>query len=345
MLLLLAGVLTPRAARAELVAELVQIPISAEAIADEANLANAQTWQLRVTDNYDLMMLELYVKVAGGEIYQHQFGDATHSNPPHPALFQVWPALAFDSYVALPGIAGPFGPSSDDYRDIYMGPYGFEPSAAHLWINKTSRGEPPNGYTAAQLTLIPNQPTVDLQWIGRVYERTAEGAVERVFTSPGLASPFAADPNLDFKVDGADLTLWAAHFEQTDEPPAVFNPTYDVDIDDDGDTDNLDGGILLTNFGRTNATPGQGDVNDSGTVNSDDYKIFFHYNWGHKWNPADVDQDRDVDGADFLQWQRHVGGGFPEPPTQGAARVSEPVSLLLAAFTGLGLLARRGAPR
>jgi hypothetical protein len=66
--------------------------------------------------------------------------------------------------------------------------------------------------------------------------------------------------------------------------------------------------------------------------------------------PGDFDADNDVDGADFLKWQREPGVGtlaewqtsYPTPPlTAAVVSVPEPSSLALVVLTALGLLSRR----
>ncbi len=67
---------------------------------------------------------------------------------------------------------------------------------------------------------------------------------------------------------------------------------------------------------------------------------------------GDFDGDDDIDGADFLFWQRNLGDAanlvlwedsFSSPATAAlSATVPEPASLLLAMFAFLGLLAGRG---
>jgi hypothetical protein len=52
---------------------------------------------------------------------------------------------------------------------------------------------------------------------------------------------------------------------------------------------------------------------------------------------GDADGDRDVDGADFLSWQRQVGTrtGFTSVATTTAQAVPEPTGVILAAATAL----------
>ncbi len=67
---------------------------------------------------------------------------------------------------------------------------------------------------------------------------------------------------------------------------------------------------------------------------------------------GDFDGDSDVDGADFLEWQRNLGDatnlglwesnyGTPAPAIAAAAAVPEPASLLLAGAMAMLVLSRR----
>ena len=59
---------------------------------------------------------------------------------------------------------------------------------------------------------------------------------------------------------------------------------------------------------------------------------------------GDADGDRDVDGSDFLVWQRQLGSGAPASPS--TASVPEPATLMLACVAALGMAetARRTRP-
>jgi hypothetical protein len=334
------------AVRAAIQVELVQIPVTAEAINSDPLLATAETWRLHVNADGRIFSLELYIRTAGATIYQNPPGTTANLAPPDPLFVSLIPARAFDSYFTVPStIPSRYEPSGTNYTNLTDGPYNWTPAEVHAWVHSTSPLDGPHSYTAAQVTFLPDLPEYDHEWIARMYERLPDGqAAEYVFTSPGLTSPFEGDVNLDFKVDGADLEILTANFGQSATLPIDFGFGEAVlDFDSDGDTDDFDGAILLSNYDLTNATPEQGDVDGDGAVGANDYKYFFHYNWGHKWNPADLNQDLAVDGADLLQWQRNLGGGFTLPPTfiPEAAAVPEPSSFFLVILCIVGVVRLR----
>ncbi len=329
-------------ARGEFQAGFVQVPITAAAINASPELADAQTWQLQVTADNDLLSMEIHVRISGAILFQHAFGSTDW--PPDPQLQAVFPSLTFHSYLDMPGdkVNRLFYPKGQDLRSYFNGPFDFTPSSVDSWLFNSSNDPPPIDYVAAQLTLVPTEGLVQHEWLVRFYERTpAMDVVEHIVVSPGLTSPFGGDINYDFMVNDADLGIWSTNFGQRAEPPFEFSPANRfVDFDSDGDTDHFDGGILLMNLGASPATPEQGDVDGGGAINGDDLKILFDYEWGHKWNSGDVNQDLQVDGADFLQWQRQFGSGFSSVVATGAA-IPEPASRTLALMVFSLLAARR----
>jgi hypothetical protein len=330
-------------ARAEFHAELVSIPISAAAVEDKPDLANAQVWQLRVTADNKILAMELYVQLAGATFFQHSFNGDYY--PPNPQLLPVFPSVEFDSYLWMNGITSDYGPiTNSDYLDLYDGPRGFSSTASHHWTSADN--PPPVAAPFAQMTIVPdgNAP-IGHSWLARFYERLGPGEIrEHIVAFPaGLTSPFEADVNLDFTVDGDDLQMWSSSYGQSGDLAANLKH---LDLDDDGDTDNIDCAILLSNLGNVGG-PEDGDINGNGRVDNDDLKALLHFGMGHMWNPADVDQDKDVDGADFLRWQQQLGGGFTLPPPAAAATISEPATppLLPLLMAALGVRAHHGSAR
>ena len=98
--------------------------------------------------------------------------------------------------------------------------------------------------------------------------------------------------------------------------------------------------VTVNSITQLNATPG--DFNLDGTVDHDDLDLFnvgYGLATGAFVDDGDADTDNDVDGFDFLSWQRNLGA------TSGLgsslAIVPEPSTLLLAAIGMLTLLYRR----
>jgi hypothetical protein len=328
------------AARAEFFAELVRVPISAAAVADEPALANAETWQLKVTADHQILSYELYVQLSGGTFYQSNFG--VENRRPYSEYFPLFPAAEFDSYLTMIAIGVTNLPFSSDYNIPYDGPYHFTPTASHHWIYNETRQPPPVAYPFAQMTVVPTAPGMVHSWIGRFYERLPNGAiVDHVVTFPeDLDAPFDADINLDFTVDDEDVPIWNQNFGLSGDL-SPEKGTYD--LDDDGDVDEFDGLIMTLNtFYGSSLYPGRGDFNNNGRVDGDDWKLLYHWNLGHKWNRADIDQNRNVDGYDFLQWQRQMGNGFRATPTSNSAPVPEPATTTMASFAlGISLYLAR----
>jgi hypothetical protein len=95
----------------------------------------------------------------------------------------------------------------------------------------------------------------------------------------------------------------------------VLGSALAADFDGDGIVGADDLANWKTGFGRTVATRGQGDA----------------------------DGDRDVDGSDFLIWQRQVGSGLPVAATQAA--VPEPTAQWLLTLGAIAIRRRPGGDR
>jgi hypothetical protein len=60
---------------------------------------------------------------------------------------------------------------------------------------------------------------------------------------------------------------------------------------------------------------------------------------------GDADRDGDVDGNDFLAWQRQLGANLVMGAASSASTVPEPAAMVLAACSvGFGLRSRRRVP-
>lgn len=79
-----------------------------------------------------------------------------------------------------------------------------------------------------------------------------------------------------------------------------------ADFNSDGDIDGRDFLTWQRNFARPNAILSDGDANGDQTVNTADLAIW-HQQYVHVPQTGDFDDDADVDGRDFLAWQRGFG--------------------------------------
>lgn len=85
-----------------------------------------------------------------------------------------------------------------------------------------------------------------------------------------------------------------------------------------------------------------GDFNRNGVVNSADLTILrnnYGMSQGAFFDDGDADMDGDVDGADYLLWQRSFGQ--PAPPLGAINAIPEPASAIIAALGCLLLATRR----
>jgi len=174
-------------------------------------------------------------------------------------------------------------------------------------------------------------------------------------------------PNKDY-----DLKLWSYDADNFSPTPTTWTP-QGATTGDVGDVTNQQDPYpttlaeysttirvrsttsTLTVFGTTTAGTGgtrlngfeliaaglAGDFNASGTVNAGDLAIWktnFATATGATLSMGDADGDQDVDGADFLIWQRNVGG------TAAVSAVPEPAAsaLIVIALVG-GAAAKRSA--
>jgi hypothetical protein len=88
--------------------------------------------------------------------------------------------------------------------------------------------------------------------------------------------------------------------------------------------------------------PLPGDFNADGVVDAADlarWSAGFGVATGALLSQGDADRDRDVDGADFLVWQRHVGSGASV--TAASAPVPEPPTVALLSLAAVSLRALR----
>ncbi len=98
------------------------------------------------------------------------------------------------------------------------------------------------------------------------------------------------------------------------------------------------GNLVLQEFAvdATDVPFPNGDFDENNIVNGADLTRWrTGFGTGTTHMQGDADADGDVDGRDFLVWQRQVGS---PPPTAGASAVPEPTALWLGALTPLAAL-------
>jgi autotransporter-associated beta strand protein len=122
----------------------------------------------------------------------------------------------------------------------------------------------------------------------------------------------------------------------------LSNPDYGLAVVDNADLDlSSFHGLDITTDSLIVAPALRGDANLDGNVDSADLTIFqasYGISAGATWNDADFDYDGDVDGRDFLTWQR----GFTDAveSVQTVRAVPEPASAMLM-LCGLIVIAKR----
>jgi len=124
----------------------------------------------------------------------------------------------------------------------------------------------------------------------------------------GSEFDFRAGIDLD---DGAFAINGTLNFSLSASAWAVATPLGEAplpgDVDGDGDVDADDFVIIIGGQGEDFApTLTDGDANFDGEVNGDDLQLALD-NTFLAGIPGDFDDDNDIDGADFLQWQRGLG--------------------------------------
>lgn len=332
----LAALESAPAAYADFFAELVPATISQAAREDptaEADLTNAQSWQLKTTTDETLLYLDLHLFTRSGTLFRHPaYGNTTFPVGPFgPPLDAIFPSAAASSYYHAPsgqqGIAAPDHWIPARPRELHVHAY-------DLKVNG-----PLNEFPLVQLTMIPEDGVIDYQLIADFYVSGPDDSIElHTFAYPSsIGGMRTADVNYDFTVDSADLGVIVDHFGATvDESPI----RYDVDLD--GDFDYYDAGIILLDYYDPEST-GQGDINGDGIVNWVDVKIGLESHGLRAWDPADLDDNLQVDGNDFLIWQQQLGNGLPSAAPAAAHATPEPAGLiqLLLSAASLAFARRR----
>lgn len=145
----------------------------------------------------------------------------------------------------------------------------------------------------------------------------AEASVILTYDLPPIAqyNRNRGDLNRNGTVDSADMLILKAE---------LGNRYANVSIDNDADVDGADFLIWQRNVGRDIGfmynwgAASKGDFFHDRRVDGNDLTMW-RYEFGQFVSPADSDADFDVDGADFLLWQRKLGStqvsSVPESPS------------------------------
>jgi hypothetical protein len=204
--------------------ELVEVPITPEAIADDPALAGAQTFDLQVTlsNGNDWTAAEVIATV-DGTFYQHPIAD---DDVPQTAFWPAFPSLEYDSFFTSRDFVAP------GFAD---GPFNSDDEIRASWFDTVDTG---NGtYTIARFTVTSG---TTLTVTGNTTAKYTGGELQPYsFTQPlDIGEPCEGDLNGDGVRDLSDLGVLLASFEVDDGG----------DIDGDGDTDLSDLGAFLGVF-------------------------------------------------------------------------------------------------
>jgi len=122
-------------------------------------------------------------------------------------------------------------------------------------------------------------------------------------TSGPNATQAVGDANYDLIVDAGDLSIWRT---------ALATPPPWADFDVDGDIDGADFLLWQRGLGHSgpSTTADLGDADHSFSVDAIDL-TYWSATFAAQPPWADFDLDADIDGADFLTWQRRLGASGP----------------------------------
>ncbi|HEB61455.1 MAG TPA: hypothetical protein ENJ06_06490 [Phycisphaeraceae bacterium] len=202
--------------------QVVEVPISADAIADDPTLDGAKTFDLQVviTQDDDWTSTDTTATI-DGTIYQHPTFD---DSIPQPAFWPTFPSLEFDSFFSARDFAAPGFASGPDVTNNSM---------SAIWFDTENTG---NGtYTIARFTVTSGTL---LSISGTSTARSTAGELHPFSfdVNVDLNPPCPGDLNGDGQRDQADLGILLASYLINDGG----------DIDGDGDTDQADLGALLS---------------------------------------------------------------------------------------------------
>jgi hypothetical protein len=201
--------------------QVVEVPISSEAIADDPTLAGAKCYDLQVviTDNDDWTASGVVVSV-DGMFYQHGIADA---DTPQSNFWSAMPSLEYDSFFCTRDFTSP---------GFAEGPFNSDDEIVASWFDTVNTG---NGtYTIARFT-VTSGTTLHIEGDSTA-NHTGGQLHHYVFdVDLNMGTPCPGDLNGDGLRDLSDLGILLASFEVDDGG----------DIDGDGDTDLADLGSLL----------------------------------------------------------------------------------------------------
>ncbi|HEX4966276.1 MAG TPA: GDSL-type esterase/lipase family protein [Thermoanaerobaculia bacterium] len=225
------------------------------------NLAGVR--QRREADPYEVfrttpnLFTDFYVEVADDPV-----------GHPNPAGYDLLARVFFNSLQGIdtvPPVTGIVSPANGTTGvaaepkidvDVWDFGTGIDLANTFLLVNGTVTPAVPTGNAVrARLSFQPVTPLTGLVSVGLRSRdlATPPNTVDREilhFTVAGFGG-LQGDLNLDNRVDGADLVIFALHFGAIKGDPAYSSA---VDLNADGKIDGLDLAILASNFGKS-ATP------------------------------------------------------------------------------------------
>jgi len=207
---------------------LAEVPITADAKADDPTLEHAQTFDLVVTMPDDDWTSSFATATIDGIFYQHPTLDA---DVPQTVVWDIFPALEFDSFWSAPNFEAPSFVGNETIKEDNL--------LQALWFD--TNVDVPGSYTIARYTMTA----------GTLLEVTGNTTL---YSTGGYLWPFdvSADVNIpsgcvgdldgDGDTDHSDLGILLADWGCT-------GGDCPGDIDGDGETGHPDLGILLADWG------------------------------------------------------------------------------------------------
>lgn len=215
----------------------------------------------------------------------------------------------YDVYVSINGGAyAPWIVGSSETGAIYVGEFGRTYRFYSVATDNVGHIEAPPAVADAQTQVVaPPQGDVTADFDGDGDSDGADFLIwqRNIGRSGADVTKANGDADGDQKIDGRDLTIWKNAMGAAPRPWA--------DFDQDDDVDGADFLIWQRNIGvaPAQASIARGDANQDFRIDGVDLA---HWQFVFAAQPpwADFDADNDVDGADFLTWQRHLGVSGPE---------------------------------